>query len=186
VAFLIICISAVQFIIFNVFNILNGSMITDFIDLCTLANMSIVIMDEHTHGYYIHAKAPWGSSDIPLDWLQKELQDERDNKLSTQQGRGLKQNSKNISGNSVIQTFQIYLPVAVSRELNKIKNESAPIEAIIEESSSFPKSKDKRGKRKKVQDPDSPVHQALKDPDQMPDAMTQDEFVIRQEEHKKL
>ena len=43
----------------------------------------MVMMYEHGHGYYLHGQAPWTSSDIPLEWLQKNLQDEgTDNKFS--------------------------------------------------------------------------------------------------------
>lgn len=72
----------------NVDNAAYGSAINRFKDLCTLANVSIVMLDEYCHGYYLHAKAPWGSSDLPLDWLQKELQDEA--KSNSLQSRGLK------------------------------------------------------------------------------------------------
>jgi len=69
VTFLFLSISGVMFLIHNFLNFLEGSAISSFVDLCTLANISLVMMEEHAYGYYIHAKAPWGSSDIPLDWL---------------------------------------------------------------------------------------------------------------------
>ena len=64
------CIGAVQFVYHNIKTIFNnGSEINQFVDLCTLANISMVILPENLYGYYIHAKAPWHASDIPLDWL---------------------------------------------------------------------------------------------------------------------
>lgn len=39
------------------------------VDLATLANVSLVVMDEPCHGYYIHGQAPWGKADIPLDMM---------------------------------------------------------------------------------------------------------------------
>ena len=42
---------------------------TNFVDLCTLANVSLLMFDEYAHGFYVHAQAPWGASDVPLDWL---------------------------------------------------------------------------------------------------------------------
>tara|TARA_B110000285_G_C15124521_1_gene619297 strand:+ start:1993 stop:2163 length:171 start_codon:yes stop_codon:yes gene_type:complete len=53
--------------------VVSGSAINQFVDLCTLANVSLILLEEHLYGYYLHAKAPWGASDIPLDWLQSEL-----------------------------------------------------------------------------------------------------------------
>ena len=36
-----------------------GTPMNQFVDLCTLANVSVLIFDEHLRGYYLHAKAPW-------------------------------------------------------------------------------------------------------------------------------
>jgi hypothetical protein len=38
----------------------EGSNIVSFVDLCTLANVSILMFDEYAHGFYLHAQAPWG------------------------------------------------------------------------------------------------------------------------------
>lgn len=62
-------IGGAQFVYLNIKTYISGSEINNFVDLCTLANISMVILEEHIYGYYIHAKAPWGASDIPLDWL---------------------------------------------------------------------------------------------------------------------
>jgi len=47
--------------------------VANFVDLCTMANTSIIIIKEQCFGYYIHGKAPWGQSDIPLEVLQKQI-----------------------------------------------------------------------------------------------------------------
>jgi meckelin len=41
-----------------------GSDVTDFVDLCSLTNISVVIMDEPYHGWYIHGAAPRGEGDV--------------------------------------------------------------------------------------------------------------------------
>jgi len=69
-SFILWCITSVQWVLHELHNFTKGSMLNQFKDLCTLANISIIMLDEHVHGYYLTAKAPWGSSDIPLDWLQ--------------------------------------------------------------------------------------------------------------------
>ena len=61
------------------------------VDLCTLANISILLIEEHSFGYYIHGQAPWGSSDIPLENLQDEIQNEATKNNNTA-SRGLKEN----------------------------------------------------------------------------------------------
>ena len=35
-------------------------MVEDFVDLCAIANVSIVILDDALHGYYIHGENPIG------------------------------------------------------------------------------------------------------------------------------
>ena len=33
---------------------------TEFVDLCSICNMSILMFDESLHGYYIHGRSPFG------------------------------------------------------------------------------------------------------------------------------
>lgn len=69
VALLFLAIGLVQAAYHRMEAIVTGSAINQFVDLCTLANVSLVLLEEHLYGYYLHANAPWGASDIPLDWL---------------------------------------------------------------------------------------------------------------------
>jgi len=55
----------------------------NFADLCTLANCSVLIMTDKYHGYYIHGKAPWLKSDLPMSWLKMELDMEGENRRRT-------------------------------------------------------------------------------------------------------
>jgi meckelin len=57
-----------------------------FVDLCTISNISVFILDSHLHGYYIHGQAPGGKSDINLDELLKFIDDEQ---LGKSKGRGM-------------------------------------------------------------------------------------------------
>jgi len=59
--------------------------------MCSVSNISVLILDEEYHGYYIHGKAPWansgqGGSDVPLPELKKRLDEEIEGK---QKQRGL-------------------------------------------------------------------------------------------------
>jgi len=55
-------------------------------DFCSVANVSVMIMDSQFHGYYIHGEAPWIHSDLVLSQLKKKLDEEGDGK---QQKRGI-------------------------------------------------------------------------------------------------
>jgi meckelin len=48
----------------------------DFMDLCSVSNISLLIMDQHFHGYYLHGQAPWVSSDLLMSELKANLDKE--------------------------------------------------------------------------------------------------------------
>lgn len=72
---------------------------TEFVDLCTISNISILILDDDFHGYYIHGKLPGGESDVSLEELSKKLDDEGEGNLK----------SRNLAPNSNTQEFEIYV-----------------------------------------------------------------------------
>jgi len=41
----------------------NPYKIQDFVDLCCVANISILVFDESLHGYYIHGESPSGHAE---------------------------------------------------------------------------------------------------------------------------
>ena len=45
----------------------------NFIDLCTVANMSVIIFNEDLRGYYIHGKSPSGAADVNSERLRLNL-----------------------------------------------------------------------------------------------------------------
>jgi meckelin len=50
-----------------------------FVDLISLANISILVFDEACHGYYIHGRSVHGSSDVNMDELNLNLKKEEVN-----------------------------------------------------------------------------------------------------------
>ena len=54
---------------------------TDFMDLLSVANMSVFILDQSLHGYYIHGQSPSGKADINVDELLKSLEEEGQGKV---------------------------------------------------------------------------------------------------------
>lgn len=48
----------------------------DFVDLCSVANISVLIFNENYQGYYIHGKSPMGSADVSSEKLRLNLEAE--------------------------------------------------------------------------------------------------------------
>lgn len=57
-------------------NIWTPNAVQNFVDLCSVANVSLFILDETLHGYYIHGKAPGGTAEIDAEQLERALEDE--------------------------------------------------------------------------------------------------------------
>ena len=41
----------------------------EFQDLCSVANISVMMFDEYLNGYYIHGKSPTGKADLSSENL---------------------------------------------------------------------------------------------------------------------
>lgn len=107
--FILMCITSIQVLINRLSSFSWGAKINSFVDLCTLANCSMIMMYEHGYGFYIHGQAPWSSSDIPLDWMLRQLQEEGGKNNTFSNTRALK-NSPKDSKAKQIQTLQIFMP----------------------------------------------------------------------------
>jgi meckelin len=97
---LFMLIAGVQFIICHLMWVCmqeNGGDASGFSQLCSVSNCSVLIFDQKFHGYYIHGKATWGKSDIPLAWLYEKMQEEPRNN-STGNTRSFGENSFNQGG----------------------------------------------------------------------------------------
>jgi meckelin len=46
---------------------------TEFVDLCSICNISILMFDENLHGYYIHGRSPFGQAEISQEDIRKNL-----------------------------------------------------------------------------------------------------------------
>lgn len=76
-AFIMLSIVAVNYFIYLVFNRMDAPHVQKFCDLCSVSNISVLMMYDSIHGYYINGKAPWLQSDLPISWLKAELDKER-------------------------------------------------------------------------------------------------------------
>mmetsp|Transcript_30065 Transcript_30065/g.55535 ORF Transcript_30065/g.55535 Transcript_30065/m.55535 type:complete len:1241 (-) Transcript_30065:47-3769(-) len=90
---------ALQLVVQRVLSIVVGHPFTDFVDVCSVANVSILFMDEPFHGYYIHGKAPTSRGEWCHTELAKVLHDE-------EKGIGF---SRGLTPESC-QTFEVFFP----------------------------------------------------------------------------
>ncbi|KAA0145841.1 hypothetical protein FNF31_07943 [Cafeteria roenbergensis] len=75
-----------------------------FVDLCTVAKISIVLLDERYHGFYLHCDAPYDFADADMSQLVLSLSDEAG---TVRAGRGLI-GAPPDSGDA--QAFELFLP----------------------------------------------------------------------------
>ncbi len=73
----------------------------EFIDLCSVSNISLFILDQSLHGYYIHGVSPAGKADSNLDELLNALEEEGSGRVK---GRGLIDKD-----NENLQTFELFI-----------------------------------------------------------------------------
>jgi len=84
-------------------SILVGDRRTDFRDVCSVANISVLFLDEPFHGFYIHGKAPSSRG----EWCHTEL-----SKVLNDEDKGIGFNrGLTVDG---CQTFQVYLPIELA------------------------------------------------------------------------
>ena len=76
----------------------------EFLDLCSVSNISVFILDEKLHGYYIHGQAPFGKADANLDELLRFLDEERKGKVRARGFAGAEEDS---------QSYEMYISYAM-------------------------------------------------------------------------
>ena len=83
----------------------------EFVDLCSVCNISVLMFDDTFQGYYIHGVSPYGYAEISAENLRKSLEFEASGKA---QIRGISVDDPNL------QTFEIFIPRSL---LQDYKNE---------------------------------------------------------------
>jgi len=96
-----------QLIVRRVASIFFGNEHHDFVDVCSVANVSVFFLDEPFHGYYIHGKAPGGRGDLCHSEIANQLHKE-DKGIGLPRGLTLDE----------CQTFEIYLPPDLSVQIS--------------------------------------------------------------------
>ena len=90
---------------------LNEPIEQRFIDLCTLAKVSIILLPESHFGYYLHCRSPYPYADDTMEEMLNQLEQEEAG-LTTD--RGLE------GAPAEVQTFKIYLTNAFRDRYDKI------------------------------------------------------------------
>jgi len=125
--FLWLAIILAQLIQRRLFAIKFGLELTDLIDICSLANVSVLILDEPYHGYYIHGKAPAGKGDVCATELSYALEEEAKGLLPK---RGL--TPENPSRED-LQTFEIYVPEAFKANIFTLYGQIRQLQTSMEQ-----------------------------------------------------
>jgi meckelin len=84
-----------------ILQIRNPPSYVDFVDLCSVANISVLLFNENYQGYYIHGKSPLGAADVSSEKLRLNL-------IAEEQGEGAVRGIHRSMPNA--QTFEIFLP----------------------------------------------------------------------------
>ena len=83
----------IQFVLVRLLQLWLPLKKTEFLDLCSVANISVFLLDEMLHGYYIHGQSPFGKADSNLDELLRFLEEEGKGKI---RGRGVSEEQEDL------------------------------------------------------------------------------------------
>ncbi|CAD8069334.1 unnamed protein product [Paramecium sonneborni] len=120
-AFLYMTIGLAQIIIQKLFDIWFPILVEDFVDLCAISNVSILILDDVLHGYYIHGENPVGYAEGSSEHLANCLHYEA---LGKGKKRGFIQESSQQHQDDVdLQTFELFLPMRFRDAYEKVYNQ---------------------------------------------------------------
>uniref|UniRef100_A0AC35TMU8 GpcrRhopsn4 domain-containing protein n=1 Tax=Rhabditophanes sp. KR3021 TaxID=114890 RepID=A0AC35TMU8_9BILA len=84
----------------------------NFVDLCSIANISIITLTHALHGYYIHGRSPHGYADTNMGEINKFLQMEKNNQSGY----------RGIDGQNDLQTYIFTFPNTFRDKWNRVMN----------------------------------------------------------------
>ena len=112
VSFLFVIISYTQLVIRKVISTWFPTSSQNFVDLCVVSNISLLILDDSLHGYYIHGVTPLPKADMSLEELHEGLSDEK--------MRLNKKKSLLVPDEEDLYTFEVYLPYEMRVKYDQI------------------------------------------------------------------
>ena len=121
-SFVFLCTGAAEYLLRIVLNIWIPLPASDFVALCSVANLSLIIFDEIQHGYYIHCQSPSGYADTDSEELKRSLEKEAH---GDGRNRGL-----DSSDPTALQCFELYVAADMRRRYDGLF--SIPLEVEID------------------------------------------------------
>jgi meckelin len=119
-------IGIIQYAVQMLLAMVNPPPYVDFVDLCSVANISVMIFNEELNGYYIHGRSPCGSSDVNSLQLRLNLIAEE---MGNATFRGIHSSMPNA------QTFEIVMPAKMIDDYKK--NFLTPVTTQIQAANSL-------------------------------------------------
>ncbi|XP_017280448.1 meckelin [Kryptolebias marmoratus] len=108
-----LCIGLLQVIFFTVFyEHFIEDKIRQFVDLCSVSNISVLLLSHRCFGYYIHGRSVHGHADTNMEEMNNNLKRERES-LCGQRG---------LVPNSDIQTFQVSITNRMRLQYDRIQD----------------------------------------------------------------
>ncbi|XP_008430860.1 meckelin isoform X1 [Poecilia reticulata] len=108
-----LCIALLQVIFFTVFyEHFVKDKIRQFVDLCSVSNISVLLFSNRCFGYYIHGRSVHGHADTNMEEMSNNLKRERES-LCGQRG---------LVPNSDIQTFQVAVTNRLRQQYERIQD----------------------------------------------------------------
>uniref|UniRef100_A0A8C2WVP1 Transmembrane protein 67 n=1 Tax=Cyclopterus lumpus TaxID=8103 RepID=A0A8C2WVP1_CYCLU len=109
-----LCIGLLQVIFFTVFHEhFVEDKIRQFVDLCSISNMSVLLLSHRCFGYYIHGRSVHGHADTNMEEMNNNLNRESES-LCGQRG---------LLPNTEIQTFQVSLTNRLRSHYDRIREQ---------------------------------------------------------------
>ncbi|XP_019126002.2 meckelin isoform X1 [Larimichthys crocea] len=107
-----LCIGLLQVIFFTVFHEhFVEDKIRQFVDLCSISNVSVLLLSHRSFGYYIHGRSVHGHADTNMEEMNNNLKRESES-LCGQRG---------LLPNTEIQTFQVSLARRLCEQYERIR-----------------------------------------------------------------
>ena len=97
--------------------------LNQFVDFCSVANISMFIMTHTQFGYYIHGRSPHGNVDISMQKMSEALLKEKEDKTAK---RGLEEGSDH-------QTFSISISEKLSRQYARVMHPLKDVKKLKKE-----------------------------------------------------
>ncbi|XP_041965438.1 meckelin-like isoform X3 [Alosa sapidissima] len=84
--------------------------VRQFVDLCSISNVSVFVLMHRCYGYYIHGRSVHGNADVSIETLRNNLRNEEEDRCAQ---RGLEPHSDT-------QVFEVALTERVCQQLNRV------------------------------------------------------------------